>query len=153
MNTFEFLHRNLASILLPKVTNDIVTDCSRTFKASHLLKSGKKGRLSGWAIVKEGQLIVQSDLMLKHPNLISGDKRTRFQAWHNELENFKPPVCFLEFTQSTINLNNVYLTHDLRVVLICGPSSSQRFNYLEEPGEHAPRAHKTLYKEKTKHAV
>lgn len=159
MNTFEFLHRNMASILLPSVTNDIVSDCSRAFKTSYLRKpkpgqaEGKPGRLSGWAIVKEGMLILQSDLALSHAKLHAGDTRTRYEAWSAELENFVSPTCFLEFTQSTTNLNNVFLTHDLRVVTICAPSSFERFNYLTEPGESAGKAHKNLYRAKVKHAV
>jgi hypothetical protein len=159
MNTFEFLHRNMASILLPNVSNDIVSDCSRAFKTSYLRnakpgqKEGKPGRLSGWAIVKEGELILQSDLSLSHPNLKTADTRTKYQAWFYELSNFEPPICFLGFTQSTTNLNNVFLTYDLRVVTICSPSSFERFNYLTEPGEDAGQAHRLLYKAKVKHAV
>lgn len=159
MNTFEFLHRNMAKILLPDVTNDVVSDCSRAFKTSYLRKPkpgqeiGKPGRLSGWAIVKEGKLTLQSDLALSHRKLFVGDARTRYEAWSSELENFEAPICFIEFTQSTINLNNVFLTHDLRVVTICAPSSFERFNYLSEPGERAGKAHRNLHKAKVKHAL
>ena len=153
MNTFEFLHKNFARVLLPNVTNDLVSDCSRAFKKSHELKTGKLGRLSGWAIVKEGTLILQSDLALQSEYLKAGVKLKKYQAWFAEIQNFKPPVCFIRFTQSTINLNNVYLTHDLRVLTICGPSSFERFNYFKEPGENAGEAHRLLHKEKAKHAV
>ena len=159
MNTFEFLHRNMASILLPNVSNDLVSDCSEAFKASYLRKpkpgktEGKPGRLSGWAIVKEGMLILQSDLAMECPNLIVGDQRTKYEAWLEELNNFKPPVCFIGFTQSTTNLNNVYLTYDLRVVTICGPSSFERFNYLSEPGKGAGMTHRILHKAKMKNAL
>ena len=150
MNTFESLHRNMASILLPNVTNDIVSDCSRAFKTSYLRKpkpeqaEGKPGRLSGWAIVKEGMLILQSDLAFSHAKLHAGDTRTRYEAWSAELENFVSPTCFLEFTHMSPgstgtsifawrarSTNSKYfaLSKNNCVVTKCAPVSTLRFKF------------------------
>ena len=153
MNTFVFLRDHLARYLLPELTNDAVADSKRVLTMNHLLATGKSARLSGWAMISEKPTILQANLAAAHPKLVTADPRTRYEAWLEALENFESPTCFLEFTQSTVNISNIFLTHDLRVVKICGPSSFQTFNYLEEPTENSGVAHKVLAKRRKKYAV
>lgn len=153
MNTFAFLQQNFVRYLLPNLSNDPAKDCGHALTTSHLLKKGTFSRFSGWAMITDKVAIVQSDLAAKHPKLITGDPRTRYQAWYDGLENFNSPTCFIEFTQSTVNIGNVFLTHDLRVVKICGPVSSETFNYLDSATPESGKAHKILSKIKEKNAV
>lgn len=153
MNTFEFIQENFARYVLPELSNDSVTDCKRAFTMNHLLTTGKYSRLTGWAMIQQGTTFVQSKLAANHKNLITADSRTRYEAWLEGLENFKGPTCFMQFTQSAVNISNVFLTVDLRVVRICGPSSCETFNYLSEPDAFSQKAHKVLDKLRKKHAV
>lgn len=80
MNTFIFLQEHFARILLPELTDDAVADVKRAFTKSHLLTTGKSGRLSGWAIINERQTILQAKLAATHPKLLTSDPRTRYEA-------------------------------------------------------------------------
>jgi hypothetical protein len=153
MNTFVFLREHFARYVLPDLSNDAVADCKRALTMNHLLVTGKSGRLSGWVMVKKDKTYIQAKIAAKHANLITADPRTRYEAWYEELENFSGPTCFIEFTKSTFNIGNIFLTHDARVVKICGPASSQTFNYTDEPNEASGVAHKVLAKMRRKNAV
>ena len=153
MNTFVFLRDHFARYLLPELSNDAIADTKRALTMNHLLVTGKSARLSGWVMVKKDKTYLQGNLAAKHPKLITADPRTRYDAWYEELKDFKGPTCFIEFTQSTFNISNVFLTYDLRVVKICGPASFQTFNYLNEPDKSSGVAHKVLAKKRIKDAV
>ena len=120
MNTFVFLREHFARYVLPNLSNDAVADSKRALTMNHLLATGKSGRLSGWLMVTKDKTYIQSKIAVSHANLITADPRTRYKAWHEELENFSGPTCFIEFTKSTFNIGNIFLTHDARVVKICG---------------------------------
>jgi hypothetical protein len=154
MNTFNFLQQHFAKYILPQLTHDALGDSKRALTISHLLSKGTTSRLTGWVMVKEKNVYVQAALAAKHSNLVTADPRTRYEAWFEELEQFSGPTCFIEFTKSTFNIGNIFLTHDVRVVRVCGPSSVQTFNYLEEPSGASGMAHKVLAKlRKKKNAV
>lgn len=153
MNTFVFLRDHFARYLLPELTNDAIADTKRALTMNHLMATGKFGRLTGWALVKQDKTYIQSKIAAAHPNLITADPRTRYDAWYEELKDFKGPTCFIEFTQSTFNISNIFLTYDLRAVKICGPASSQTFNYLNEADKSSEKAHKHLAKKRIKDAV
>ena len=144
MNTFVFLREYFAKYVLADVSNDAVQDTKRALTMGHTLANGKSSRLTGWAMIKEDKSYVQANIAATHAKLVTNDPRTRYQAWHEELKNFKGPTCFIEFTKSTINIGNVFLTHDVRIVKICGPSSFQTFDYLSEPDGASGVAHKVL---------
>ena len=153
MNTFLFIREYFARYVLQDITNNPVDDTKRALTMNHQLISGKSARLSGWAMIKEDKTYVQAKLAAKHPMLVTNDQRTRYQAWYEELKDFKGPTCFLEFTKSTVNIGNIFLTHDVRIVKICGPSSFQTFNFLNEPDEASGIAHKVLAKMRRKDAL
>jgi hypothetical protein len=153
MNTFVFLRDHFARYVLPTLSNDAVADSKRALTMNHLLATGKSARLSGWVMVTKDKTYIQSKIAATHSNLITADPRTRYEAWYDGLENFSGPTCFIEFTKSTFNIGNIFLTHDARVVKICGPASSQTFNYLNEPDESSGLAHKVLAKRRRKNAV
>ena len=153
MNTFDFLNKNFAEILLETPGNNPVENCKKALTMSHLMSKGTTGRLTGWAMVKEGMAFVQSKLAISHPRLVTHDERKRYDAWYHELCNFNGPVCFLEFSKSTVNISNIFITYDLRVVKICGPSSYETFNFLEEANANSGLTHKVLTKMRAKHVV
>lgn len=153
MNTFAFLQQNLARYLLPSLSNDPVQDSKRALTMNHLLDKGTSGRLTGWAMITKDKAIVQAKLAARDTNLITSDPRTRYEAWLDGLNNFNSPTCFIEFTKSTVNIGYIFLTHDVRVVKICGPASFETFNFLAEPDERSGKAHKVISKMKKKNAV
>jgi len=153
MNTFVFLHDYFARYLLCDPTNNVIADTKRALTMSHRMATGKLGRLTGWALVKQDKTYIQSKIAATHPNLITADPRTRYDAWYEELKSFEGPTCFIEFTQSTFNISNIFLTYDLRAVKICGPASSQTFNYLNEPDKSSGKAHKVFAKKRMEDAV
>ena len=153
MNTFVFIRDNFARYVLPELSNDAVADSKRALTMNHRLVSGSASRLTGWAMIQQGKAWVQAKLAAEHPSLVTCDPRTRYNAWFEALESFSGPVCFIEFTQSTMNISNIFLTYDPRIVRICGPSSFETFNYLAEPAGTAGKAEKVIAKLRKKHAV
>ena len=144
INTFEIIARGFAAhVLVGGLTGNPVKDAATSLTMSHLLKKGTKSRLTGWAIIKESGSLCQADIAAE--GVRGGDARTRFEAFAGELENFSEPAVFLTFTQSTVNIGNVFATYDPRVTRICEPDRCDTFNVTEKPSKEAVVAHRKIH--------
>jgi len=149
MNTFEFIARNFGKVVLPNgLTNDPVRDSANALTMNHRLTTGNTSRLTGWLVVYNGGSICQAKLAAK--GVESGDERTRFQAFAEELDNRQGPLCLLTFTKATINLSNVYLTFDPRVTRVCSPEGVETFDWTTVPGEDSGVAFRNMHKARLK---
>jgi len=132
MKTFEFIQQNFARHVLPELTDDPVRDTIKAMTMNHTVKSkaGKlsPSRLTGWAIVGPNGTTLQANVQSNSPNLNAGDTRTRYEAWADALSDFQGPVCLVQFTKATLNVSNVFLTHDLRAVRVCSPDGVETFD-------------------------
>lgn len=115
---------------------------------NHPLANGKSSRLTGWLIVREGGATSQAKLAAR--GIEAGDERTRFQAFAEELESWSGTVCLLTFTKTPINLSNVFLTFDLRLVRVCSPEGVESFNWTTEPEDRSGVAFRNMHKARLK---
>ncbi|AXI53784.1 hypothetical protein C1J05_04065 [Sulfitobacter sp. JL08] len=122
MNTFELISKGFARhVLGNSTTGDPIRDAAKALTMNHLLNNekGTSSRLTGWAIFRASGSTVQANLAAK--GVMANDGRTRYEAFADELSDFREPVVFLQFTKSTVNLGNVFATFDPRVTKICAP--------------------------------
>lgn len=138
MNTFELISKGFGRHILGNdITGDPVRDAARVLTMNHTLKKGTSSRLSfGWAIFRASGATVQADLAAT--GFETGDKRTRYEAFADELYDFREPAIFLQFTKSTVNLANVFATFDPRITKICAPDTPPEifdFTALELPAD------------------
>lgn len=145
MNTFEFIARNFGKHVLPNgLSNDPVRDSAKALTMNHPLTTGNSSRLTGWMVIFDGGTICQSKLAAV--GVQSGDSRTRFEAFSEELDTRSCPLCLLTFTKATINLSNVFVTFDPRMVRICSPVSVETFDWTSEPDEGSGVVFRNMYK-------
>ncbi len=123
MNAFDIITTGFARpIFGNNLVGDPFRDAFRALSSSHKLNNekGTSGRLSGWAIFRAGGSTVQANLDCR--GVQTGDPRTRYEAFADELENFREPVVFIQFSKTTVNMDNVFATYDPRLVKICSPA-------------------------------
>jgi hypothetical protein len=125
MNTFELISSGFARHVLGNaLTGNPIRDAAKALTMNHLLdnEKGTSSRLSsGWAIFRASGSTVQANLVAT--GITAKDTRTRYEAFADELINFREPVVFLQFTKSTVNLANVFATFDPRITKICAPDA------------------------------
>lgn len=124
MNTFELISNGFARHVLGNaLTGNPVRDAAKALTMNHLLdnEKGSSSRLTGWAIFRASGSTVQANLAAT--GITAKDTRTRYKAFADELNNFREPVVFLQFTKSTVNLANVFATFDPRITKICAPDA------------------------------
>ena len=144
-STFEIIAKGFARHVLPGgLSNDAVRDSARALTMNHPLKKGSTSRLTGWAIIRESGTTCQADLSAQ--GIESGDTRTRYAAFANEVANFREPVVFLQFTKSTVNIANVFATYDPRITRICSPDACETFDATVEPDGAAGVAQRNIWK-------
>ena len=130
MSAFDIINAGFARHVLGNATTgDPVRDCAHALTMNHTLKKGSKSRLTGWAIFRASGAVVQADLAATE--FVTGDKRTRYEAFAEELGNLQEPAVLLQFTKATVNLGNVFSTIDPRISKICSPGMPPEvFNFL-----------------------
>ena len=149
MNTFELISKGFARHVLGNdLTGIPVRDVAKALTMNHLLNNekGSSSRLTGWAIFRASGSTVQANLAVN--GVETNDDRTRYQAFADELINFKEPVVFLQFTKSTVNLANVFATIDPRITKVCSPNVlPEVFVFTaESPPEAAAVAERNIFK-------
>ena len=148
MNTYEFFNENFGRHLVDQ-TGDPWDAAHRCLNANHPLATGKTMRLgAGWAIIKQGEAIVQLKLATK--GLIYDD-RTRYEAFRDALENWTgKPIMLLAFDKKPLSISNLFITADLRAVRICTPAGVQTFDWTKQPERAAPSYHAIMFKQQEK---
>tara|TARA_R110000744_G_scaffold43338_4_gene97292 strand:- start:217 stop:690 length:474 start_codon:yes stop_codon:yes gene_type:complete len=157
MNTFEFIQQNFARYVLPELSENPVRDTVKALTMNHMVISKQNrlspSRLTGWAIIRSRGTVLQANLETTGEGLVSGDQRTRYEAWADALVHFNGPVCLLEFTKAVFNISNIYLTHDVRMTRVCSPDGAETFNFAQVPEKHAGKAHRKIYEWTQKNAA
>ena len=91
MSAFDIINAGFARHVLGNATTgDPVRDCAHALTMNHTLKKGSKSRLTGWAIFRASGAVVQADLAATE--FVTGDKRTRYEAFAEELGNLQEPA-------------------------------------------------------------
>lgn len=145
MNTLEFFNAYFGSHLVPQ-TGQPLADATRALSGGHAMaKGGAPQRIaSGWAVIKATASTLQFKLAAEG---LQYSDATRYEAWLDALCAFDgTPVMLLEFDKKPIPIGNLFRTHDLRAVHICGPTGVERFDFTQEPTPESGKAHKVLWK-------
>ena len=160
MNTYEFFNQGLGRHLINdriKVGDDAPAHelAGAVLSGSHQLASGSMSRLgSGWAVVREGEAIIQLKLEVKEGDGLYYSDLTRYEAWLNVLENWDGrPVILMQFAKKPMTTGNLFITADLRCVRICGPKGVETFDWTQPPGDDAGMVQKILWKQKQEKEV
>ena len=147
MDTFEIIARGFAAYVLPGgLSGNPVRDAATALTMNHPITGKQPARLSyGWAVVKASGTVCQIDIAAE--GVRGGDARKWYEAFADELLNFKEPAVLLTFTKSTMNLDNVFATYDPRVARICAPAADKCavFDATAKPTKESPFAHKKIH--------
>ena len=133
MNTFQFFNNGFGRHVTPQ-TNQPHADAWQALSMNHEIinKDGdpSKSRLTGWAIVRPDGATAQAALTAKE--IQTGDTRTRFEAFADELEQWDgSPRIFLSFSKAPVPIANLFITADLRAVRICAADGVETFDHTK----------------------
>lgn len=130
MNTFAFFMEHLGRHLV-KRSGDDIADTERVLNVSHRKLKGSEQRLSaGWAVVSPRGSRMQLDIVA--PGIETGCGETRFEAFAAALRG-ELPVMLLAFDKRPLALDQLFVTHDRRMVRVCAPEGVETFDLAAQP--------------------
>ena len=130
MNTYKFFMEHFGRHLVKPTGNDIA-DTEKVLNVSHTKLKGGEQRLSaGWAVVAPSGSKLQLDVIA--PYVTTGCGQTRFEAFAEALRG-DLPVMLLAFDKKPLALDQLFVTHDRRMVRVCTPAGVETFDLAALP--------------------
>lgn len=130
MNTYRFFMEHFGRHLVEATGHDIA-DTEEVLNVSHAKLEGSRQRLSaGWAVIGPNGSKLQLDLIA--PRIETGCPQTRFEAFAEALRR-DLPVMLLVFDKRPLSLDQLFVTHDQRMVRVCTPAGVETFNLSSPP--------------------
>ena len=145
MSTFDFLARYGAERFLPAV-NDSVAAVHAWFNSALAQPGGKSSRITDtWMIVSARGVEMKQRFVTKEGVTFTDETPAiafarHLQAWEGG------PVAFFKFEKKPIDLKQVFLTYDPRVVRICTPRGAIGFDASSAPQPSADPLIKAIWK-------